>query len=466
MMWLYLHFPCLQLDSIAEDAPTEAIVVVEQTHNTIVQLNDKAKQLGVRLGMGMATAASLVNNLQVLPYDSELSRQRLTKIAHHLYIVSADIALMDEQGLVLRIDTMLKLYNDVSCYWQQIERDLTSLNLTVYFATGYTPYAAQVLAQQQVNVISDNRAELKEHLNRQRVTSLGLSEKQKAALQRIGVLQVGQLVSLSLADLAKRFDITFVNYIGRLTGQLVHSLTFFIPHENFTAQCELAHEIEQITFLSEPVAHLLGKLAHFLITRNQVCSELYFIFTLRDQSEVKLNVISAEPLAKAQEWQNLVDIKLATLTLSSPVIVIKLFVTNTQAAVSQNQDFLKMKRGNVNALISMMIAKLGQERVCMPIPTADHRPENANRLVCISDLSMRKLQLEKGERLRPSILLPTPLQLRQPMKILQGPERVEAGWWDDRVIIRDYFIAHNQQGQCYWLFRDQRKLWFEHGLFC
>ena len=56
---------------------------------------------------------------------------------------------------------------------------------------------------------------------------------------------------------------------------------------------------------------------------------------------------------------------------------------------------------------------------------------------------------------RPAWLMETPLELKlqrqqpvygSPLKLIAGPERIEAGWWDDALIARDYFIAENDAG--------------------
>ena len=84
----------------------------------------------------------------------------------------------------------------------------------------------------------------------------------------------------------------------------------------------------------------------------------------------------------------------------------------------------------------------------------------------------------------------TPLELKlqrhqpvygSPLKLIAGPERIEAGWWDDALITRDYFIAENELGQLLWIYRehdpaedkkDKRGLvfagaiWINHVFFC
>lgn len=47
-----------------------------------------------------------------------------------------------------------------------------------------------------------------------------------------------------------------------------------------------------------------------------------------------------------------------------------------------------------------------------------------------------------------------------------GPERIETGWWRDRLVGRDYYRIETSTGQRYWIFRRLRDgRWFLHGLF-
>ena len=52
------------------------------------------------------------------------------------------------------------------------------------------------------------------------------------------------------------------------------------------------------------------------------------------------------------------------------------------------------------------------------------------------------------------------------LTLLEGPERIESGWWDGADITRDYFIACNTRGARYWIFQDLRQRnWFLHGIY-
>lgn len=64
---------------------------------------------------------------------------------------------------------------------------------------------------------------------------------------------------------------------------------------------------------------------------------------------------------------------------------------------------------------------------------------------------------------RPVWLLPEPLPLAernalplldgQPLQLLSGPERIEAGWWDGQPVARDYFIALAADNSLVWVWR-------------
>jgi len=52
-------------------------------------------------------------------------------------------------------------------------------------------------------------------------------------------------------------------------------------------------------------------------------------------------------------------------------------------------------------------------------------------------------------------------------ELLQGPERIESGWWDGKGVARDYYVARPpSQGIRLWVFQErQSKRWYVHGVF-
>ncbi|WP_197470239.1 hypothetical protein, partial [Oleiphilus sp. HI0117] len=58
-LWLYLHFPSLQIDSLflnqaaCNQDEQQAVIVINGQKNIVVQANDHALQQGIHLGMGL-----------------------------------------------------------------------------------------------------------------------------------------------------------------------------------------------------------------------------------------------------------------------------------------------------------------------------------------------------------------------------------------------------------------------------
>ena len=52
------------------------------------------------------------------------------------------------------------------------------------------------------------------------------------------------------------------------------------------------------------------------------------------------------------------------------------------------------------------------------------------------------------------------------LRLLEGPERIESGWWDGEGVARDYFVALAPGGERLWVYRDRvSRHWYLHGAF-
>ncbi|MGB0899611.1 MAG: DNA polymerase Y family protein, partial [Psychrobium sp.] len=144
MLWLYVDFPQLQLDSVDNKPCEEQIpmIVVNGQHNAVVQANQAAIDCGVRLGFGLGRAISLSQQMQVINYDEKLTNKLLAQITQSAYQVIADISPMPPDGLLLRLSPMFVLYDDLAGCWQRVQEWLNSLQVSYRGATAFNPQAA------------------------------------------------------------------------------------------------------------------------------------------------------------------------------------------------------------------------------------------------------------------------------------------------------------------------------------
>ncbi len=462
--WLYLHFPTLQLDSLFADQTELPIAIVDNQRFGIVQCNALATEQGLKVGMGLGSASAICQQLQVHPYDEKVEQQSLYHVAQWLYMVTSDICLFPPQGVLLKITDMLTLYGGLNEYWHRISHHLQKLQLTFHYSAGFSPFSAMLLGKADRRLMTLEKEPLLQAMSPFPLTASEIEPKQIEKLQRVGIGTFTELLELPVQELARRFDIELVNYVGRLMGQFRHPIEFYHPPEQFECYQELLFDIENIQWLERPLTKLLEKLELFLMLRNQVAYELTLILHQRDHADEQVSFHSASGDYLAHRWMKLCRLTMESISLNAPVQGLTLQLTRGGELESTNADFFNGVQGEQNELelIGLLQAKLGQESVYKVARSDDPRPENATFLC---DPSSPIPHRSAGKRLRPSLIFPHPTALEEKVSLIQGPERIVTGWWDGKDVARDYFIARSQAGRWLWVFRNQQKQWFLHGLF-
>lgn len=464
-LWLYLHFPHLQLDALFQpEVNSPPIIVLDAKTNSTVQLNGTAYEQGIRIGMGLGTAGSLSQQLQVLEYRQDVEENKLKAIAEDLYQVTSDICLYTSNGLLLRVHNMLALYGGLEAYWQVLKRRLDHLSLHYDYATGHSPFAARLLARSQANFISQDMLKVKERVQRATLQQTDLHPKKIEKLNRVGIHCVADLLAIPFPELAQRFDIDLVNYLGKLTGEFQHLIEFFHPPEHFFHYLELLYEIENTQTLERPLSHLLKALEKFLRLRDRITQSILILFHQRDTDPLPLEIGAEQGEYQAKKWLELASLKLETLKLAAPVYGISLKAENTLIRSPDRPDLFDGKKGNISdaQLITLLQAKLGQHKVNGLFVHDDFRPEYSAQY---TDPLLEHEPLSVPLAMRPSFLLPNPVPLNINVSLHHGPERILFGWWDSQGITRDYFIARAENGTWYWVFKTPQGHWFLHGVF-
>lgn len=463
-LWIYLHFPALQLDALFAEQKTQATVIIDSKHFQVLQCNAEAEQQGIQIGMGLGCASALCHSLQVHPYDAKQEQIILTDIAQWLYLITSDIALFPPHGLLLKVTNMLSLYGGLDAYWKTLQTHLNTLNIHYGYSSGFSPYSAMLLAKSAANLLSQDKEQIITALYPYPLPATELEQKQVEALARVGVQNIHELLSLPMQDIARRFDIDLVNYVGRLMGQFKHPVTFYHPPEKFKHYLELLFEIENIQWLEKPLMIQLNKLELFLTLRNQVAYELELTLHQRDHSDGKIYFTSACGDYKASQWWRLCQLTVESIKLEAPVQGLTLNIIRSGDLESTSNDIFNGPQGQQSELelIGLLQAKLGKDKVHKVALSDDPRPERATQLCDPSKIIATKTN---PHRTRPAFILPTPQPLHEAVSIVQGPERFVTGWWDGDDIVRDYFIARSHTGRWLWVFRDQEKRWFLHGQF-
>ncbi|WP_026960601.1 Y-family DNA polymerase [Aliagarivorans taiwanensis] len=477
MFWLYLYFPRLQLDSMimpannsdaqsgTEESAQQALEAVVDPHShQLVQLSDTAIKEGLQVGMGLASAAALVEKLQVYAYQSQLEQDALEHLAEQLYSLNGDISLDPPKGLGLRLDTMGQLYQDLDNYWQQLQTQLAPLPLRYHFASATTLLAAKLLARAKTDQL------LTHEQSAQRLQALPLAccdfpDKQLSHFERLGLQTVGELEALPRSELIERLDPASQVYLAQLQGKLPLNLPGYQAPEQFQRHCELSYEIKQSPQLLKILEPLLKQLEQHLRQRQLGAPRMQLSLIFREQPEQTLQIHAPAGQNSAAQWLKLFALRLERHPLAAPVYRLSLSLCHAQTLAGDKADLFNQQHAAIPAstLVAQLRTRLGDASLTGIDRFDDLRPERAS-VPHPGDLAPASALIAE-QVLRPSLLLPSPQPLKHPITLQQGPERLVAGWWDQQPIERDYFIALSGDGQYLWVFRTPQQQWFVHGYF-
>ncbi|WP_088331066.1 DNA polymerase Y family protein [Lacimicrobium sp. SS2-24] len=464
-LWLYLHFPSLQLDSLYADQQ-HPLVVVDKTNNRVIQLNEVARERGIRPGMGLGTAASLDHALQVAEHQPHTEDEKLYELAAWLYGCTSDIALCSPNGLLLRAHPMLSLYNGLRSYWQALQQRLAPIALNYTYACGHTPLAAKVLARQGYTLVTDDAEVLLNALQRCPLSVTDLSAKQQSQLKRTGVRYLSELLSIPGEQLTRRFDHELTLYIGRLTGRFSHPQRFYYPPAVFRQTLTLLYGIENTQRLLPPLNTLLTRLEEFLRLREKLTSRLQLELVQQNKAILEIQVESAQAEYQASHWQALIALKFETIQLSEAIHAVILKVTSLEDKQRQTEDLFLGRQGKQTPLqlMSVLQARLGKDALSGITLVDDFRPEKSSQY-CPAHRNDLPPSGTRVATMRPLQLCDPPVTLHEKVSLRHGPERIQTGWWDGHPVQRDYFIARSIQGQWLWVFRTPESHWFIQGIF-
>ena len=492
MYWLAAHFPMLGFEVQRGDDDTDRPAVLVQD-NRVCQADERAVQAGIAHGSTLATAHSIAPELVHFPYDTELQAKQLEVLAQATYRFSSEVSLAPPDALLIESSRSLRLFGGSDALRRAVSQFYGRLRHAHRLATAPTPMAALILSRAG---LGDHPGEAMETVRAAPLAAMDLSEKELERLANMGMTRVGQLLDLPMDELGKRFNADLVDELDRLTGRRADPRETIQPAERFHSRLHLLEPIRGKDPLLFPMRRLADELSRWLKARCLGARTLTWSYAPFADQAVTLNVHFANPRTDAKSFLSLTQLQLDRAELPEEVMTVSLQAGQITPLMPASEDLLALAddRGKTSQseLADRLAAKLGSDAVAGLSTADDHRPELAWRWQAPAGARASRpagsLARRGGMRAgtpahhglanaapesatevnRPLWLLdpPRPVNAKR-FKLLDGPERIDVGWWEDdaSALERDYFVAMAQSGARCWLYRDREQRWYLHGFF-
>lgn len=433
----------------------------------------------------LATASSAAESVNVsINASATPSIMRLAAIAGGF---TSRVSIEPPDAVLLEVRGSFRLFGGVQSLCAQLLERCRQGGFDLRWALAPTPLAALALARAGQPLIVLARDRLVGVLASLPLAVLRWPARTIERLESVGARTLGAVMRLPRAGFAQRFGADALLALDRLTGAAPEPRRVFITRERFRAAIEPSFELATQAMVLQHLEPLLVDLEHFLRARQSGIDLLMLRLQHRNRLATRLDVRLAAAELQAERFNELMALQMSRLVLPAPVVRCELRSGALQPWVTRSESLWSAgEHGGTTgrefpALIERLRARLGSEAVYGLCLVPEHRPENAwsvaepvMKAMSVTQVASQLASVAQAAWLRmsrrPLWLLHEPEALPRALdqlRIVEGPERIETGWWDGRDTARDYYIARDAAGAELWIYRERMPPhgWFLHGVF-
>lgn len=473
VLWCCIHFPRFELQVFPrfDRADRPAVCTDPARQGIVLACNRPAFDRGVRAGMSASAAHGLCPGLDVVWRDPAREAARLEGVGLWAMRFTPTVSVAPPSAVLLEVEGCLAYFGGAGSLLSQIRAATAELGLEAIVASASTASAALLLAKAGMAVDAADRAALKALLDPLPVVRIEAAPESIQALLGMGVDTLGACRALPRAGFARRLGQPWLDMLDRCYGDLHEARPTLSLPPRFHRRIELPAPTDDVEALLFAANRLVQECCGWLQGHGAGATRLALALH-HDRGPVTRIAAGMRPTREAAHLLLVLREHLSRHALPAQVDELELEVAERVPLVPRNLE-LRIDAGgevrhSIDRLLDRLRARLGEESVTGLATRADHRPEVA---WAACDPGQLAAAGTPDGAARPVWLLPEPVALASSIgesieRIVQGPERIESGWWDGGDVTRDYYVVLTPQGMRWWIFHHrEQKRWFLQGLF-
>lgn len=523
-------WPAERLARQFPEARTHVFAAVGELRGRAIveSVNLRAARAGLCPGMPLADARAIVPDLVTCPADPANDARTLESLARWAQRFTPRTAVGQQETIFLDTGGCAHLFGGERSLADSLRRGLDRLGITSRIALASTLGAAWALARYSkeepaIVSASANLAHMKEVLADLPVAALRIDPKVANALASFGLDRIRTLFDIQPVKLDERFGAGVSLRLAQAVGALPEPLVPLRPLFPREVRLAFAEPVSAPEDLRAVVARLLEDLCALLRRTEEGARRLRLVCHRVDGEPKDLVVGTSRPMRQPKSLLTLFTDKLDRL---DPGFGIEEAVLSAEVAEAMGDlqtscwtdgadaEGTNTPSNSANDKLSGLLDRLGNrfgfECIARPVPRHSWLPEEAVGrafLLPLPQPSVASAVAVAGPgadapagapadgwpagRCRPSRLFTPPKPVKvspnagpphdppaafrfrgklHHVRSAEGPERIDCEWWRTDAPARYYFVAEDERGRRWWLYREDETppagpRWFLHGVF-
>ncbi|TSJ36439.1 DNA polymerase Y family protein [Mucilaginibacter corticis] len=471
-----------------------AYVFAEHDHGRmlITALTEEARRYGVSEGMTVTDARVIVPDLQVFDGKPGRNLKLLTGLAEWCLRYTPLVQLDPPDGLLLDVTGCTHLKGGEKAYLQEIVSRLKTLGYEVRPAIADTIGTAWGVARCATSGLIVAEGGHRNALMPLPPYALRLSVDHLLKLRNLGLHQISSFIHMPDTVIRRRFGKSMVLRLQQALGQEPEYLFPLKEPVPYSERLECPEPVRTRPAIEIGLNNLLERLCKRLYGEGLGLRSAAFTWYRIDGKNGNITIGTNHASNRMQHIFKLFFIKLDTV---APGLGIELFTLDALKTepVSDKQSELWSSKGGVDSeevaeLLDRLAGRIGNAAISRYLPGEHYWPERTPK----PDISLKEKPGSewRTDKPRPMQILdkPEPIEAMAltpdyPPRLFiwkgeqhiivgaDGPERIEREWWLEPGEHRDYYVAEDEQGRRYWLYRsghynaENNQHWYLHGFF-
>lgn len=475
---------------------------MEKSAMRLAALDRAALEAGLSEGQTLADARALCPGLVARPMDRARLEAAFGDLADWLTrfspLVAVHRAMAPMGDMVLDITGVSHLFGGEAALLEKVTETLGGQGLTARGAVASGIGAAWALSHFGEGVVLDAGAE-EAALAGLPVMALRIGEETAAGLETMGLKRIGQLYGRDRRALMARFSDELLTRLDQALGVANERIEPRLPEPERMAERRFGEPIGLLDDVMAATADLAVKLCAELEAAREGAQTFHLVLYRVDHKAMHLAVNAASATRDAPHVTRLFGNRIERLQTGFDagfgIDMIRLAATSvSRLDMAQLGAFEGTDADlDLDRFYDRVTSRLGPEALTRSKFHDTHIPERAVELEPVVARTEDAPEAAPDEALpRPLRLLPVP----EPVSVVaevpegppgrmqwrrvnyrfvraSGPERIGVEWWrpGEGSLTRDYYIAEDDEGRRFWLFREglydetAAPRWFMHGLF-